>query len=231
MNEKSPLPPESPPEPSAQKVLDFLTDHPEFFQEHAALFSQFKIPHALPEGTVSLIERQVEILRRQNQRLERRLNDFLEAGRHNDLLFERLHKVALHFLTQKNAASNPALMTHLREILVVDSVAGTLWITPPRPIPGFRISSEKPAKLLPEDWDTEHPYCGRLGEALGVLLFGENHPELHSIALIALGPAHHEIGLLALGLADPDHFRPGLATTYLHRLGQLLSTALGLSPP
>ena len=62
-------------------------------------------------------------------------------------------------------------------------------------------------------------------------MFGENHPELHSIALIALGPAHHEIGLLALGLADPDHFRPGLATTYLHRLGQLLSTALGLSPP
>ena len=210
-------------------VLDFLVDHPEFFQEHSALFSQFRIPHALPEGTVSLIERQVEILRRQNQRLERRLNDFLEAGRHNDQLFDRLHKVALHFLARKNAATDPALMTHLREILAVDAVTGTLWVTPPRPIAGFHVSAEKPGKLFPEDWDTEHPYCGRLGESMAVSLFGENHPELHSIALIALGPPHHEIGFLAMGLADPDHFRPGLATTYLYRLGELLSTALGLS--
>ncbi len=233
MNEKFPLPPESTTRPNAnaQMVLDFLADHPEFFQEHSALFSQLRIPHAQPEGTVSLIERQVEVLRRQNQRLERRLNDFLEAGRHNDQLFDRLHKVALHFLTRKNATTDPALMSHLREMLAVDAVAGTLWISPPRPIAGFRIAPEKPAKLLPEDWDTEHPYCGRLGEAMGVSLFGDKHPDLRSIALIALGPSHHEIGFLALGLADPDHFRPGLATTYLHRLGELLSTAFGLSTP
>ncbi len=230
MNEKSALPPEPLTDLSAQRVIDFLADHPEFFQEQAALFSQFKIPHALPEGTVSLIERQVEVLRRQNQRLERRLNDFLEAGRNNDQLFDRLHKVALHFLALKDTISDPALLGHLRELLAVDAVAGILWITPRRPLAGFRVLPEKPVQLLPGDWDEEHPYCGRLGETLGALLFGGNHSDLHSIALIALGPAGREMGLLALGLSDPDHFRPGLATTYLHRLGQLLSTALGLAP-
>ncbi|MHB1544248.1 MAG: DUF484 family protein [Gammaproteobacteria bacterium] len=217
--------------PEEQAVADYLLDHPDFFEKHAVFFSQIKIPHALPTGTTSLIERQVDILRQQNQRLERRLTELIEAGRANDGLLERLHRVGLYFLDLEHTHHEPPALEKLASILLVDAVMGAVWAKTPQQLGTFRVLEERPQSLLPDHWGAGHPYCGRMGDLLGEYLFGARHTDLRSIALIALGFPDAEVGFIALGLADPDHFRPGLGTQYLNRLGELVSVVLGMRVP
>jgi hypothetical protein len=45
-------------------VADFLSRHTDFFERHPALLAQLKIPHARGDSsTISLVERQVDLLR------------------------------------------------------------------------------------------------------------------------------------------------------------------------
>ena len=84
-----------------ESVVDYLLGHPDFFEAHAELLSKLKVPH--PTGTaVSLIERQVEVLRGQNRQLERKLVDLIEVARANDTLIERIHRLALALLEGAN---------------------------------------------------------------------------------------------------------------------------------
>ena len=229
MNEQHPVLGD-PLDPEEQTVAEYLIDHPDFFEKHATFFSQIKIPHMLPSGTTSLIERQVEILRQQNQRLERRLAELIEAGRANDRLLERLHRVGLYFLGLDPTREMTLALEKLAPILEVDAVMGALWAKTPRRFETFRVLEERPRALLPDHWGTAQPYCGRMGDALGEYLFGARHADLRSIALVALGFENAEVGFIALGLADPDHFRPGLGTQYLNRLGEIVTVALGIRP-
>ncbi|EQD76292.1 protein containing DUF484 [mine drainage metagenome] len=218
-------------DPEEQAVADYLLDHPDFFEKHATFFSQIKIPHTLPTGTTSLIERQVDILRQQNQKLERRLTELIDAGRGNDRLLERLHRVALYFLELEQTHHKPPALEKLASLLAVDAVMAALWAKTPQQLETFRVLEARPSSLLPDHWGTGHPYCGRMGDTLGEHLFGARHTDLRSVALIALGYPDAEVGFIALGLADPDHFRPGLGTQYLNRLGELVSVVLGMRPP
>lgn len=230
MNEQNPLPLDVL-NPAEQAVADYLIEHPDFFEKHAVFFSQLKIPHTLPTGTTSLIERQVEILRQQNQRLERRLTELVEAGRANDRLLERLHRVTLYLLERARSVPRAPALDTLAGLLAVDAVMIGLWSRTPERLETYRVLKERPAALLPDHWGVGSPYCGRLGDTLGESLFGPRHADLHSVALIALGAPGAEAGFIALALTDPDHFRPGLGTQYLNRLGELVGAAIGLSMP
>lgn len=47
------------------EVADFLRAHPDFFERHLALLSELVVPHSSRGGAVSLLERQVGVLRDQ----------------------------------------------------------------------------------------------------------------------------------------------------------------------
>ena len=47
----------------ASTVAQYLTDHPEFFQEQAGLMGEVKLSSPLTGRTVSLQERQMEVMR------------------------------------------------------------------------------------------------------------------------------------------------------------------------
>src|ERR1700678_1736498 len=75
-------------------VADYLQSHPDFFERNAALLAKLRLPHMRDSGaTVSLVERQVEVLRERNQALERKLKELVEVARANDALSERIHRL------------------------------------------------------------------------------------------------------------------------------------------
>ena len=93
---------------SSDSIVDYLLSHPEFFEAHPELLVKLKVPH--PSGTaVSLIERQVEVLRGQNRQLERKLVDLIEVARANDTLIERIHRLGGRLGNDKgDAVADPA---------------------------------------------------------------------------------------------------------------------------
>jgi hypothetical protein len=75
-------------------VADYLEAVPDFFERHPQLVQRLRLADTRNGGsTVSLIERQVELLRDRNRKLEQRLVEFVENARANDELAEKIHKL------------------------------------------------------------------------------------------------------------------------------------------
>ena len=57
-------------------VAEYLQTYPDFFERNGPLLTKLRLPHLRDSGaTVSLVERQVEVLRERNQSLERKLKE------------------------------------------------------------------------------------------------------------------------------------------------------------
>ena len=70
---------------SEQAVQDYLEAHPDFFENNAALLSSLRVPHG-SGAAVSLVERQVSVLRQKELKLERQLKELISVARDNDVL-------------------------------------------------------------------------------------------------------------------------------------------------
>jgi len=89
---------------SESTVHDYLAEHPDFFERHGALLGSLRLPH-VAGGAVSLVERQVSVLRQKDLKLERQLKELLEVARANDGLAEKIHRLALALIAADDLGS------------------------------------------------------------------------------------------------------------------------------
>src|ERR1035438_417373 len=76
-------------------VAEYLQTYPDFFERNSSLLAKLRLPHLRDAGaTVSLVERQVEVLRERNQALERKLKELVDVARANDALADRIHRLS-----------------------------------------------------------------------------------------------------------------------------------------
>ena len=73
-------------------IAAYLQRHPEFFERHQAVLARLKLPHARGGSTISLVERQIEVLREKQAQLEGKLAELVRVARANDAIAERLHR-------------------------------------------------------------------------------------------------------------------------------------------
>ena len=95
--------------PSEQAVHDYLETHPYFFERHATLLSRLRLPHASGDA-VSLVERQVSVLRQKDLKLERQLKELLAVARENDVLAAKIHELSMQLLHTTDLAGTVAVM-------------------------------------------------------------------------------------------------------------------------
>ena len=76
-------------------VAEYLQTFPDFFERNSPLLTKLRLPQLRDAGaTVSLVERQVEVLRERNQSLERKLKELVDVARANDALADRIHRLS-----------------------------------------------------------------------------------------------------------------------------------------
>ena len=83
---------------SEQAVYDYLAAHPDFFERNAKLLGLLELPHATGSA-VSLVERQVSVLRQKDLKRKRELKDLIEVARANDVLSAKLHEFTKQLLS------------------------------------------------------------------------------------------------------------------------------------
>lgn len=207
-----------------EAVARYLEDHPDYFQRYPETLSCILLSHETGGKTVSLIERQVQVLRDQNQALQRQLRELVGNARENDVLSGRLHRFATAMLGC--TSFDDVLDTTydlLRQEFKLDAV---VILIQGRPVQGGR------AELVPEDdkrlnalfqqFQSGKPICGgKFEDSLMSYLFSGRASEIKSSALIPLGDKNPR-GVLGLGTQDPYRFHPGMGTLYLTRLGEML---------
>lgn len=214
---------------SAEQIERYLRQHPDFFNAREALLAALQIPHATGPA-VSLIERQVTILREQNQQYKRKLMELVQVGRDNDTLHRNLHQLTLALMRAQSLADVvERVHRHLREDFKADVVVLRLAQLPA----SFRISTQT-LSLDPSDpalsafapfFRAVRPLCGELKPEQLSFLFAEQAEAIASTALIPLG-AEAELGMLAIGSHDEQRFHPAMDTLFLRCLGELIACAL-----
>ena len=89
---------------SAEQVVQYLEAHPDFLAEHPQLLETLELRHATGPAAVSLIERQIEILRGKNARLEARLVNLLDTAQDNQRRAGNVHALARQLIRAPSLA-------------------------------------------------------------------------------------------------------------------------------
>jgi uncharacterized protein YigA (DUF484 family) len=210
-------------------VARFLEDNPDFFGDRPELLAQLELTHPERGTAVSLIERQVGVLREQGQTLQRQLRELISNARENDVIGRRLHEFACSLLQADGVnAVIEISRSQIREKFRLDAVALRLAAPSVPEAASAEIVAEDDDDLrqLLESAKGDAPLCGvALPEVLQARLFGETAEGIRSVVIVPLS-GEDTRGVLVLGSQDPHRFEPGMATDYLVRLGELLRIAL-----
>jgi uncharacterized protein YigA (DUF484 family) len=93
----------APPELTDEAVREFLKDNGDFLQRNPDLLDHLHVSHA-SGSAVSLVEKQVSVLRERNVDIRHRLNTLTANARENDKLFEQTRGLVVKLLEADSVA-------------------------------------------------------------------------------------------------------------------------------
>lgn len=209
---------------SEHEVADYLRHHTDFFQRHDYLLEELIVSHHNSGEAVSLIERQVAVLRDQRTELKHKLQHLTQLARTNEQLLERMQHLLLKVLDSTGLEDTIERITSgLREDFHADEVTLLLFKGPEHHDP--QTSSLKPFE---ESISNRKPLCGHLRSEQLTTLFGQKADEVASAIMLPLCLEDESgcLGLLGIGSIDPKRFHPTMDTAFVSYLGSVLSRIL-----
>ncbi len=212
-----------------QITLAYLKKHPEFFNQHTSLVADLSVPHS-SGSAVSLIERQVDILREQNNQQKTQLAELIDIARDNEQSNQRIHKLTLALLDCHGIdACEVVLDEVLGSDFSVDAVALKLFIEPQAEQPEhlFVASGTVLAQELDKLLNLRKPVCGYFKTLPMDMLFEDKASSITSLAILPLFVEKNNcFGALVLGSNNIRRFNADMGTVFLERLGETLSHIL-----
>jgi len=207
------------------QVAQWLREHPDFFDLHADLLAEVRIRHPHRGRAISLVERQVLVLRERNKELQATMADLIRIGKENDAIGMRLQELTQDLLRTRDQAQLPDLLREgLRNGFGVPQVAVRLWGIEGLVAP---FGDEVSPGLRRRVDELHQPYCGPNSfpePAAWLLAAGD---EIGSMAMLALRIGNRPpFGLLVLGSPDPARFQAGMGTAFLQRIAEIAGASL-----
>lgn len=211
-----------------ERIARYLRANPDFFAHRSELLASMNIPHIREEGTASLIERQVHVLRDKHRRESEQLQALVETARENERVANRLHEIALELMMAGDLdtvfVSIPPLVRELFRVdsavlrIEHDNLAGSRDELVHASDPTF---IELRARVAHGRSTPEHGLPASIKENL----FGGDAPRIHSAMLVPVG-GKRPMGVLTLASVEKSRFEPEQGTFYLDRLGELMGATL-----
>ncbi|HKK06944.1 MAG TPA: DUF484 family protein [Gammaproteobacteria bacterium] len=220
-----------------KSVVKYLRDHPDFFEHHHDLLADMVLTHA-SGNAVSLIERQVSVLREQKTELKRKLQHLMQHARTNEQLSSRFQSLVLDLL---DAVTLDDLLETIQSRMISDFDADAVVVRLFRSAGSTAPSSALAQRPEFVDWsepvlgafekivNARKPICGHLKHGQLDSLFADQLEQIASVALIPLvegGQSKTCYGMLAIGSRDPQRFHPEMGTMFLEYLANILSRVL-----
>ena len=215
-----------------KSIVRYLRDNPDFFERHLDLLADMILPHS-EHGAVSLIERQVQILREQREATKKKLTTLIKNAEVNEKLSEQINQLILALLDAQDLDDVlDIVQTRLSKDFNADTVVVRLFNT------GHPVLAARPEIV---DWSEpvlgafekiikeRRPACGRLKPGQLESLFSDDAGHIGSAALIPLVESENAktcYGMLAIGSHEQDRFRADMGTHFLAQIGKILARVL-----
>ena len=213
---------------SIEKVVrEFLRENPDFLDKNTDILETMVLSHNSGKA-ISLVERQVGVMRDRNKEMRSRLDNMLQTAQDNDLLFEKTKRLVLNLLEAKNlGALVEAVYDSLGKDYGIEFYSLTLFGDEKKlPRTMARIAStEKANERVGTLIGANRTVCGVLREDEMVFLFGERGRQVGSVAAV---PLRYDslYGILAVGNSDPNFYKSSMGTLFLSYIAEILNRVL-----
>lgn len=207
-------------------VADYLKNNLDFFVKNSAILAELKIPHE-HGGAISLVEKQLTVLREQNQETNKKIHELIEIATQNEELARRMHQLALTLIDADDPKDIFSTMyDNLKKNFHADRVIVRLFANPAFidsfPTDEFVGKESIEESLFKRIIEKREPLSGKMKHQQQVFLFGDDGDDVTSSVMIPL----HGVGwggILAIGSFDAERFQPGMGIELLANLGEILS--------
>ena len=213
---------------SAEDVASYLKTNPEFFLEQEELLADLSLPHESGKA-ISLLERQVTILRDRGIDARQKLNNLLENARNNDQLFDTTRNLVLALLrakdvteiadvtqdqlsNQTNIDSCEVILVDKKGLKVADSVRTE--------------SQDILKKQFADVFRLKRTHCGAISQEQIQYLFPSQGIGIKSTALCPVISNGDVLALIAFGNQAENYFNLNLDTLFLDFIGHVVGAVL-----
>ncbi|MEZ5490130.1 MAG: DUF484 family protein [Gammaproteobacteria bacterium] len=211
---------------TADQVAAYLSENPDFFLAHQELLAELTLPHESGQA-VSLLERQVSLLRERNYSTREQLGNLLENASKNDQFFEITRSLVLALL---RADSADRMIESVRDtFLAQDAIDACELILDPRYNPDSapgEAPSQELAVTFADVFRLNHTHCGKPSAEQLNCLFGDQGSLIRSTALCPIMHDDKTLGILAIASRKNHYFNVNLDTLFLDFIGSAIAAML-----
>lgn len=221
-----------------KSIVKYLQKNPEFFTRESELLANMLLSHE--SGTaVSLVERQVSVLRQQKDDLKKQLQVLIQNSRTNEDLSNKINSLIITLLDASSIIEFLDLISkQLQKDFKADAVVLRLFQSQFKNLKDENIIQTREEFI---DWSEpvlgafekvikgRQPVCGNLKKGQLDSLFETNADDISSAALIPLIDNRDTTvcyGMLAIGSKDRNHFHAEMGTLFLSHLGKIVAILL-----
>lgn len=212
-----------------EQVVQYLRNHPDFLQQHSHLLSELNFRHE-SGGAISLVERQVAILRERNMVMRRRMTELMQTAKHNDELFAKTRTLTLELLHvaswhELNEVLATYVLTDFHADFVCCHLGGVRIAGPAGSTPMSLDHLESHTGALPHERFVRgsYPICTTLRTEELATLFPSVAHNSEGSAVLAPLTLEAPAGCLAIGSRDPHAFTPDMDTLFVTYIAEVLS--------
>ena len=213
---------------TAEQVAQYLKSHSGFFLKRDDLLLELELNHPDSGKAVSLLERQVNLLRERNMDMRGRLNGLLDNARNNDSLYDKTRQLVLALIEAQGA--DALVNTFNRSLLSdfgIDFSHITLFGNPSqhRNLNCRMVEVDDAYRQIPGLLKNNKATCGVLRPEELQFLFVEQANQVGSAAVMPLSYGN-PLGVIAIGSKDSHYFRSSMGTIFLDYLAEVLNRLL-----
>ena len=211
-----------------KEVASYLNSHPEFFVEHDNLLLKMQLPHQT-KGVISLVEKQVEIMRERQEKAKTQLNEFVASAERNKEIFDKSRKLILDLISANRSSDFfNALEKGLKRDFNCKAYSLVVFGKRPRQINHFtsRVTAESARNYVGALMRAKQPTLGILRPEEQDFLFRHQSERVKSAAVLAVKVRNKQIALLAIGSSDPHYFSPEMDTLFIGFIADTLAKLL-----
>lgn len=211
-----------------KQVAEYLKENPEFFADRESLMMKMKLSHG-NRGTVSLVEKQMAVMRDKMTINRRQLKAFIESAEQNKVIYDKSRALILDLIAANRSSDFfDALEKGLRRDFNCKAYSLVVFGPRPRQINHYtsRVRAESAREYVGALMRSKEPVLGVLRPDEQDFLFRHQSAKVKSAAVLPVRQRNKQLALLAFGHSDADYFRADMDTLFIGFIAEALAKLL-----
>ena len=208
-------------------VAAYLLANPDFFVDRDRLLLKIQVPHK-SKGTISLVEKQLDVIRDRQKKTRRQLKEFVENAERNKEIFDKSRKLILSMMAAKRSSEFFAALEKGLKRDFGCKVNSLVVFGKPKQINHFtsRIPAESTRKYVAALMQSKVPTLGTLRPREQNFLFRDQSEKVKSAAVLTIRDKNKYLGMLAIGSSDTEYFTPDMDSLFINFIAETLGKLL-----